>query len=1516
MFALEEKQRTVVLLRPDLLLTDSANPANKGKGKSLADDICEKFEEQYLEVKCRKQIYLTSEESEQFFHYLKPSDRKAAVAAFARGLCDVVVLEHLDGDVIERALKFHEELLKEYGAGSIYCSISPWECMRSLEFFFPHLDALPRERTLAIIKSDGIQAGAKSGQSLEQQAESLVALAGLLVVAKKQVRIDKTQAKLLCQDADAAAADQHVGVLTAEPGAIVMCIEGRGAIGRWQLLCGPENSGSAREIAPTTLRAIWGTDGTSNAVHASLTLDSSEQELQAFFTEGELKQQRTLCIIKPDAMPYLLQMRAELTDAGFTILKEKELKLTEERAMAFFQAHEDKPYYHTMVKEAISGPCVVAVLCRLEAVKVLQQCMGPASVKDARNLRPRSMRARYGRDGQRNAIHGSETAKAAAVEVRFFFPEMGADPVPDNDEVQDFLFRKSAVASMELKNLSEADSASLSNDPTLQQLLSQGLMALCQVQPKGLNAVKWLSRWMAENNPNKPTSDSAASFNPPQRASRFVEHGVSRDGLAFSVEPPPPAAKVKQVIDVDVSEEAQDARVSDMTTPPFVIFVTGGPGCGKATLCSKMKEEFSFVHLSVNDLMREEVAAETYLGTEIFKHTQMGTTVPDSIILQLLKKNMIKHQDTNRFLLAGFPRTVEQAKRFEQEVAEVAFVLNLDCSPQTMQKRIEVRLASSPGRVDDSADAVEKRMQSYETDTLPVMQYYTPIGRVRKVDAEKEADEVYTEAKRFVSCRFIYLVGPPGAPVASVADKLEAKYGYSAISMPTLLQQYAKSDGQDADKVRQALAKGKAVDASIACPLLVSEIFRDMALGVQNFVLCDFPQSATQARFLEHRIPCITKPMLLDFTRADAEDLAATAVGDALEMELRSTEFFSGDFKKLLEGPAMLSGLTRVPCSLAGVSSSVGSSSQVSREERVVDATWSGVCAKLMPGLTLVLGPPCSGTDVLAGLLATLTPNTQAVDCNIMLDRELERRTEAGISMHNMLARGQVVPLSMTLELLKDIVNLTCSDSLIIENCPMYVDQVEYITKEFRIDRVFYINGTDKAVANWRDAYVNANKSAGEDGSREIRAFDDRMDRMAPIVSHFARLGKLERLEVNDTPKDKKLAEEIKKSTVPQFAIVTGLSEVVAKKQADMLAAAYGVGPAITPEFLKEWCAAKFPARSVDVNLPAEVFAALQKYADATNYGFLVLNRYPRKQADAAAFLDEFGSPKVVVSVTSNDEFLKEELTAKHAEDENPPDDEAMEALVGTAKTTLEGTWGLFTEKCPTNTMSKEWDAETGNHDLLSASIREKLRPQVYAIVAPSGSSDFCNLVADAICTSKREGTRPRKYTVVDCNELVKPGRHGQGIEDRLAKASFGADAPDRLPVNLWIDLFKEAFAQSANPMGTFLVTNFPTPCSMTSNPTIPDQFYLLGEAANLMGTQLVKLSDAAFAKFCSQDAEVLAAYQAFDERVLTQGKVQFDRLRICESLVEGNEALDLVVAKVAEEFRDFQERAEKAPAQ
>lgn len=1502
MLALDEKPRTVVLLRAQL----------EAEQPDTLSEVLFKFQDRYLDVKAHKQVLLQRSAADRFFHYLPNPERQAIVDSYCRGLSSVLVLENLDGDVVEKTCELAEALNASYGPDFMYCSQGAWEAARDLDFFFPHLEQLPVERTLAIIKPDGLmQSGRVDNLTLEESVEARVANAGLLIVGKRRQVLDEREAGVLCKDlVGTPEHKQAIAVLCAEHGAIVMCLEGPGAVGKWRLICGPTSCSIARERAPDTLRAKWGTDSTSNAVHASESMEAAEKELRLFFPRGTWQLQRTLCIVKPDAMPNLLQIRQAIDEAGFTVLAEKQTRLSEERAAEFYRDLKEKPFFSSLVRHASSGPCHLLVLCRLEAVAVWQQLMGPESVKDARAFRPRSLRARFGRDGQRNAVHGSSSQRSAQREVRFFFPELGVDPAPSDDEVRDFILRKSAGASMDLKSLSDADNMNLNNvDPTLQQLLSKGLMALCQVQPKGLTAVKWLSRWLTENNPNTKLSEEKMAFMPPDRTKRFIEHGVNQDGLAFAVEPPVPAKK-KQVIEVDVAQEAEEQRTSDLASPPFVVFVVGGPGSGKGTQCARLREEFNLVHLSTGDLMREEVAAETYLGTEIYKHMQQGSLVPDAVTLQLLKKTMVKHEHTNRFLLDGFPRSVEQALRFEQEVAEIAFGVYFEASPDTMRQRIAGRAAKAPGRPDDTnPETISKRIEVFEQTTMPVVDYYQPIGKIRIVNAESDPEEVYQAARQYFSCRFLYLLGPPGAPLANIAGRLEEQYGYSAIDFDAQL----KSGGDDkeiAAKVKLAMEKGRPLEASVACPLVLSQIQRDMRLGVQNYVICGFPQSAKQAQFLEHCVSATPKTLLLDFERADAEDLAcfSSAGGDAVEVEMKINSLFGDERKEMLK--ALGTGLVRMPCGLAGLEST----------EHLAEAVWSKVREKTMPGLTIVLGLPCSGTENLADLLAGLTPNTVAVDCDQLLDKELERRTEIGIGMHNMLARGQTVPFSVTLELLKNTANLTCSDSLVVQNCPMYADQIEYITREFRVERVFYISGNEQAVESWRAAYLE--KGQGEEPPREAKAFNEHIERLEPVVRYFSKLGKLEQLDVLETPKPQKLAKMVEQATMPQVVTVHGVSAKLTEVQANLLATAYGVGPALNMEALVRWTETTLK-RAVDPGQAEEVLSALKQYADAQHIPLLVLDRYPANANDASAFLEYFGKPKVAVHVFVDEEFRTEEYREETAEDDNPPDDEELAKLLEAERAEQEGTFKVFEEKCLARTMTLNWMElkDIKSPEEVNVQVRSRLLPQVYVLLAPS-AGDFAGLAANAICTARREGQR-MKFTVIDALELVSGVGASVALKDKLRKAGCTAETPDCLPPPLWVELFKEALANAADPMGSsFLVTNFPTPSALTASPTVRDQLSILESISIFAGVVDVRLSEAAFQTCCGlgeapaeEGAAAHAAYADFESRVSAQIAVQYGASHMCScSMEEAPKSAVQAAQTVATDFFTHVESTERPP--
>ena len=94
-----------------------------------------------------------------------------------------------------------------------------------------------------------------------------------------------------------------------------------------------------------------------------------------------------------------------------------------------------------------------------------------------------------------------------------------------------------------------------------------------------------------------------------------------------------------------------------------IIWVLGGPGCGKGTQCNKIVAKYGFIHLSSGDLLRDEVKSGSKRGKEMNEMMENGELVPLEIILDLLTEAMIGHLNGAKgFLIDGYPRTLEQVK--------------------------------------------------------------------------------------------------------------------------------------------------------------------------------------------------------------------------------------------------------------------------------------------------------------------------------------------------------------------------------------------------------------------------------------------------------------------------------------------------------------------------------------------------------------------------------------------------------------------------------------------------------------------------------------------------------------------------------------------------------------------------------------------------------------------------------------------------------------------------------------
>ena len=130
--------------------------------------------------------------------------------------------------------------------------------------------------------------------------------------------------------------------------------------------------------------------------------------------------EQTLSIIKPDAVERNLdnEIKEMFQNKGFKILKEKKIQIEKSEAEKFYQVHETKPFYNDLCEYLSSGPIVVMILEKENAVIGNRDLMGATNPKDANEG---TIRKKYGISIDKNSVHGSDSLENAKIEINFFF---------------------------------------------------------------------------------------------------------------------------------------------------------------------------------------------------------------------------------------------------------------------------------------------------------------------------------------------------------------------------------------------------------------------------------------------------------------------------------------------------------------------------------------------------------------------------------------------------------------------------------------------------------------------------------------------------------------------------------------------------------------------------------------------------------------------------------------------------------------------------------------------------------------------------------------------------------------------------------------------------------------------------------------------------------------------------------------------------------------------------------------
>ncbi|OXT06198.1 adenylate kinase [Thermoanaerobacterium thermosaccharolyticum] len=205
------------------------------------------------------------------------------------------------------------------------------------------------------------------------------------------------------------------------------------------------------------------------------------------------------------------------------------------------------------------------------------------------------------------------------------------------------------------------------------------------------------------------------------------------------------------------------------------IILLGPPGAGKGTQAERIVNDYKIPHISTGDIFRYNIKNNTELGKLAKQYTEKGLLVPDDVTNKIVENRLTKDDCKDGFLLDGYPRNVIQAeslgKYLENKGLKIDHVLNIIVDRDELVKRLSGRrvcpscgatyhIVTKPPKVegicdhcgekliqrtDDNIESVLKRLEVYEDETKPLVEYYGKLNLIRNIDGNKPVNEVYKE---------------------------------------------------------------------------------------------------------------------------------------------------------------------------------------------------------------------------------------------------------------------------------------------------------------------------------------------------------------------------------------------------------------------------------------------------------------------------------------------------------------------------------------------------------------------------------------------------------------------------------------------------------------------------------------------------------------------------------------------------------------------------------------------------
>lgn len=208
------------------------------------------------------------------------------------------------------------------------------------------------------------------------------------------------------------------------------------------------------------------------------------------------------------------------------------------------------------------------------------------------------------------------------------------------------------------------------------------------------------------------------------------------------------------------------------------MILLGGPGAGKGTQAHKLSEKYGVQHIATGDILRQAIKDETDMGQMAKSYMDKGQLVPDEVVIGIVKDRLAQPDLEAGFIFDGFPRTMPQAQTLDELIDKLDIsldaVINISTSDDVVIERLAGRrscrdcqtvyhVTYSPTkktgvcdecggelyqRDDDKEETIRERLQVYQKQTAPLLDYYKGSGKLMQVSGDDAIDEVYASICR------------------------------------------------------------------------------------------------------------------------------------------------------------------------------------------------------------------------------------------------------------------------------------------------------------------------------------------------------------------------------------------------------------------------------------------------------------------------------------------------------------------------------------------------------------------------------------------------------------------------------------------------------------------------------------------------------------------------------------------------------------------------------------------------